>query len=146
MTITAVAKTKVSIGGVTAGTDLTAYEAQTYTEIGEVSDIGEFGDEANVITFETIGDGRVKKAVGTRDAGDLAITVARVDTDAGQIAARAASKTSDHHDFKVVLANGETFYFTGPVSSAKNQFGGPNEVLQTVFTVAISTAITEVAA
>lgn len=51
---------------------------------------------------------------------------------------RAASKTSDHYDFKAELSTGEVFYFTGPVASAKNQLGGPNDVLQTVFTVAIS--------
>lgn len=144
-TISAVAKTKFYIGGVTAGQALADYQGATFVEVKELADIGEFGDEANIITFETIGDGRVKKAVGTRDAGDLQITVARIEEDFGQQAMRAASKTSDHYDFKVTLANGETMYFTGPVSSAKNQLGGPNDVLQTVFTIAISSDVLEVA-
>lgn len=65
-TISAVAKTKLYVGGVTSGQELTDYEAATFIEVTELADIGEFGDEANIITFETIGDGRVKKAVGTR--------------------------------------------------------------------------------
>ena len=144
MSITAVAETKVHIGGVTAGQTLADYTARTdWTEITNLADIGEFGDEAQIITFETIDKGRVEKAVGTRDAGDFTFTVGRIDDDAGQMAARAASKTRDHYDVRVTLTSGEVFYFTGPVTSAKNQFGGPNEVLQTAFTVAISSPIVD---
>ncbi|MEO4040345.1 phage tail tube protein [Hoeflea sp. CAU 1731] len=142
--ISAVANTKLYIGDVTAGQEQSDYEAvDPWTEVKDLADIGEFGDEANIIEYETIDDARVKKAVGTRNAGDLSVTVARMEDDAGQVAMRAAAKTSNHYDFKMVLSNGEIFYFTGPISSARNQLGGANDVTQTVFTVAISSGVLE---
>lgn len=144
-TISAVAKTKFYVGGVTSGQELADYEAATFIEVTDLADIGEFGDAAEIIPFKSIGEGRTKKVVGSRDAGDLEVTVGRIELDPGQQAMRAASKTSSHYDFKVVLSNGETFYFTGPVTSAKNQLGGADDIMQTVFTVALSSTVLEVA-
>ena len=68
--------TKIFIGpSVTNTTDTAAeFAALSWTEIGLVESIGEFGDQASMVTGAVIGDGRMRKARGARDAGELAIS------------------------------------------------------------------------
>lgn len=145
-TIKTNSETKFSIGGVSTGTGIADYTAATFVEVTDVEDLGEFGDEATIVPFNSVGDGRTKKAVGTRDAGDMTIVVGRVEGDAGQAAMRAAAKTNDVYAFKVEMLDGTEFYFSGPVSSAKNQFGGSDDIVKTAFTLAITSAVLEVEA
>ena len=66
--------------------DAAAYAALTWVEVGFLSNIGEYGDEASLQTGAVIGDARVRKAKGSRDAGTLTITVYPDPDDLGQAA------------------------------------------------------------
>ena len=158
MGITATAKAKIFIGASTYPTGsnptlaVTDYSGDTYTAINEVSDLGDFGDTASEIKFESISDSRVLKVNGTRDAGDLSLVVGRDAVDPGQIAARAAAKTDFNHAFKITMndapnatGTGTTFFFRGLVQSASNKFAGPNNIVMTTFKLAINSDILEVA-
>lgn len=147
MANTSNAKTKVFIGGVSAGTEQTDYEAiLTWTEIVDVMDVGDFGDESEAIKYKVLGDGRVRKKRGSTDAGAWEVTVARVADDAGQLAVKAAAASEDAFDFKVETVDGDIFYVTGLVLSAKNEFGDTDQVLQIKFSVELTAQPLEVAA
>src|SRR5690242_14570483 len=118
--------TKVYIGpSVTNATDTAAeFAALTWTEIGLIESIGEFGDQSSSVTGAVIGDGRMRKAKGARDAGELAITVFHAGDDVGQAALEAAEASYANFAFKVVLPNrlnatgtDEIRYFRGLVMS-----------------------------
>ena len=159
MGITATAKAKIFIGSKTYATgsnpslaiaDYTTGE--TYTQINEVSDLGEFGDSVSEIKFESVSDSRVFKVNGTRDAGDMSLVVARDAGDAGQGLARSASKDDFNRSYKIVMndapnatGTGTTFYFRALSQSATNKFSGPNNVVMTTFKLAINSDILEVA-
>ncbi|ACB83557.1 hypothetical protein Mpop_5468 (plasmid) [Methylorubrum populi BJ001] len=139
-------KTKVRIGTTKPAAALADYEADTYTPIAGLTDIGEFGDEFEEIKFNTIEDGRTHKLKGSADAGNWDVEVARNPNDPGQIALRAAAKSSDGvFNFHVELADGTDFYFRGNVMAGKNSFGS-NDVNKQKFTVGITSEILEVAA
>ena len=142
------AKSKFFIGPTGTGTVAADYTGAgvTYTEVKDITDLGSLGDEAEVVSFKTLGDGRTKKLPGSRDAGTLEVTVARDKADAGQSAMRTASADDAAHKFKCVLSDGTAFYFSGIVLSAKNELGDADNVVSTVFSVAINTAILETAA
>jgi hypothetical protein len=133
--------------------DAAAYAALSWTEIGDVESIGDFGDDAPIITASTLQDERVFKAKGPRDAGSLAITVLDKPDDTGQIAAIAAEGTRFNYPFKVVLPNRLTTggadqieYLIGLVSSKRLNVGDNQNIVRRVFTVAINSKITTVAA
>lgn len=147
MTISASAKVKISIGGTTAAADASAYAALTWTQINEVETIGDFGDSAESIKFNSLSDGRVRKLKGARDAGTLEVTFGRDPADAGQVALRTADKLDVAHNFKIELADkpatgtspkNSIFYFAGMVS-VQNTIGGVNDVTKMKATIDITT-------
>ncbi|MFG1371488.1 iron ABC transporter substrate-binding protein [Xanthobacter oligotrophicus] len=154
MTVTTTSGTKIYIGpAVTAAAaDTTAeFAALTYVEVGEVQNLGEFGDESSSVSFASIGDARTRKLKGARDAGTLALTVGRDPLDVGQIALKAAEKTKFEYAIKVVAADapsaGHTnsiFYFRALVMSGRNNFGANDSVTTAVFNLGINSEVYEV--
>lgn len=151
MAIASTTGAKIYIGPTTAAATASAYGALSWVEIGQVESIGEFGDSASTITFTSLGDARVRKRKGVRDAGDLNVTVANDPLDTGQIAMIAAEATDFAYAFKILLADGadandtdSIFYFHGLVSSARLNVGAANEIIKRAFAILIDTKIIEV--
>lgn len=152
MAIASTTGAKIYIAAPNAAADTESeYAALSWTEIKEVESIGEFGDSASTITFTSLGDARVRKRKGVRDAGDLTVTVANDPLDPGQRAAIAAEATEFVYPFKIVLADGadandtdSTFYFKALVASARTNVGEANAIVRRTFNVLIDTAIIEV--
>jgi|SRR5215213_4703616 len=127
-----------------------AYSALTWTEVGMIESLGEYGDEAATIDFAVLGDGRVRKAKGASDAGNMAVTCAHIAGDVGQIAMVAAQLTKLTYPFKVELANkltgggtNEFNYFLGLVMSKRVNVGANDNVVRRTFSVAVTSKITE---
>jgi len=142
--------TKVSIGASVAATpaNAAAYAALSWTEIGMISNIGEVGDESSMVTFAVLGDGRIRKAKGARDAGTLALVVARARDDAGQVALEAAEGTYLNYPFKIELPNklnatgtNEIQYFKGLVGSKRLNIGANDTVVTNTYSIAVNSPI-----
>lgn len=158
MSIQTTAKAKFYVGPAqTSDLTLTGYTAiTTWTEVKEVEDLGQWGAEGKEVTFVGLADGYTRRLKGSIDSGSVELVCARDPLDPGQIAMRAAAEEWDAHVFKVVLndapvsaglaGTATTFYFRGPVLSAKNNFGTADDVTKTTFTVGITGAIIEVPA
>jgi hypothetical protein len=154
MAITTATGTRWFIGGTTAidySTDANAiddFEALTWTEIKEVEDGGEVGDESADVSFQSLGDGRVRHLKGARDAGTVALVVGDDPQDAGQIAIRAAEQTKFLYNFKIEYEDAPNAgfsnsvdYFRGLVMSARKQIGAGDNVLRRTFSIGINTAV-----
>jgi hypothetical protein len=146
-------KVYISTSVTSVPADAAAYAALSWTEIGDVESIGDYGDEAPILTAQTLQDERVFKAKGARDAGTLAITCLDRPDDTGQIAVIAAEATKFNYPIKVVLPNRLTVsgtdqieYFIGLVTSKRLSVGDNSSFIKRVFNVAINSAITTVAA
>lgn len=152
MAIASTTGAKIYIGPVNSvADDATAYALLSYTEIKPVESIGEFGDQASTIEFTALGDARVRKRKGVRNAGDLAVVVANDPLDAGQLALVAAEKTEFTYAVKIVLADGadandtdSTFYFRALVASARINVGEANAIIKRNFAFLIDSAIVEI--
>lgn len=137
--------------GTTAAIDYTSdstsrasFEADTFIEIKEVSNIGEIGATANVVQFPLVSEDFVKKSKGTRNAGDPVIVVGRVSDDPGQVAVRAAEAGKYYYNFKLQLADGvdanhtdTVIYFRALVAGIPNQFGGNEDFVTESYTLGI---------
>lgn len=81
--------------------DETALDALVYVEIKAVGSVGETGVNTNILTYDTWDTDVIQKAKGMTDAGSPEIEVARIPTDPGQVALRAAAKTNLNYAFKI---------------------------------------------
>jgi hypothetical protein len=150
MAINTASGTIVYIGTTALASTLTEFEADTWIPIGENENLGEFGDQSSEVTFAAIGDGRVRRSKGARDAGTMQIVVARDPNDVGQNAMIAAEATNFNYNFKVVHADAinenwsDTIeYFRGLVMSKRTNVGTNDNVVRRTFNVGINTAIVE---
>ena len=121
-----------------------AFTALAYTEIGEVSDLGEFGREYNVVKFNPLKDRRTVKRKGSFDDGTVQVQLAKAATDAGQILLKSAVNSDASHSVKIVLQDGTTFYFTAQVSSSTVNVGGVDQITSSTFKLEIDNDIIEI--
>lgn len=153
MTISAASGSVFSLGTTALAANLTAFQADTYTDVGQIEDLGEFGDQAEEITFASLSDGRMQKLKGVRDAGTMTVVVGSDDADAGQTAMLAAEADTLDYNVRVTLndkiTSGGTpsvHYFHAKVMSRRTTVGTANNVVKRTFNVGINSAITSVAA
>lgn len=144
--------TRVFIGAAAGSTIDTIAEFEGlsgWTEVGLVESVGEYGDEANPVTFQALGDGRVRKSKGARDAGTLALVCGHDPTDAGQAALIAAEGTNVNYAFKIILPDGPVGYsdtiqyFRGLVMGKRQNVGNNENIVRRNFNIGINTEIFE---
>ena len=85
------AGTKLAISAASPATfDAAGYAALTYTEVGDVSNLGAFGANFAKVEFQPLNGGKLKLK-GSIDYGTLNPTIALDPTDAGQTLLRTAA-------------------------------------------------------
>ena len=115
-----------------------------FVEIGEVSDLGEFGREYNVVKFNPLKSRRTIKRKGSYDDGTVQVQLARAATDAGQVILRSATNSDASHSVKIVLQDGSKFYFTAQVSSLTTNIGNVDQITSSTIKLEIDNDIIEV--
>jgi hypothetical protein len=151
MGVNTAATSTIAIGTTTVCNNQADYEADSYTNVGEASDLGEFGDTAETIQFTALADRRVRKFKGSFDAGTITVQVGADLTDSGQDALVAAFAADDDYNFRIQL-NDEatvggtptTLYCSGKVTSKNFNVGSVNNVVMRTFTIAVNSAFTVV--
>jgi hypothetical protein len=155
-TLIPTAGTKLYIGAALASDgsdfDATDFASQTWVEIGATTNLGGAGDKATMITSNQIGTGRTRKAVGTFDAGQMAVVCDLDLTDTGQIAAIAAFPTRSSYAFKVAFNDAPSGgtpsirYFTAFVSSINETYNQANNQMELNLSLELDSNIVKVAA
>lgn len=157
MTVQAAAGTKIYIGSTNIppnmenlddASALLIFEADSYIEIGEVENLGEYGDQSEDITFASLNDSRTRHFKGTRDAGVIPLTVGDDPEDEGQLALIEAEGSNLDFNFRIILNNaltlggtGQIDYFHGKVMSKRKNVGDVNTVVRANFSVGINSRI-----
>ncbi|ASQ03665.1 MULTISPECIES: hypothetical protein [Sinorhizobium] len=139
------AKVYISTAAVTLPLNAAGFGALTFTEITSVGNLGDYGAAPNIINYNTLDTEVMSKAKGVEDAGELAIEVARIFDDPGQIAIRAAAATKFNYAIKVEYADAPTpswsntiMYAAGPVSGPQLLGGGTDDFIRESYTVAFT--------
>lgn len=154
MSINATAKAKIYVGSPSATiSQLADFEADTYTEIKEVEDLGSWGAEAKEISFISLADSHVRRRAGSIDSGKVALVAGRDPLDPGQLILNANVGNHLPFAFKVELNDAPnnaglptTFYFRAVIMSAQNKFGKADDLTMTEFNLGIDGAILELPA
>lgn len=107
----------------------TAYAALTpWVLIGEITDAGNLGRTYNTVQHKPLASRGVVKIKGSFDDGTMALVMALITGDAGQILVETALSDDNFYSFKLTLQNGNKRYFQAMVSSAPEQIGGVDQV------------------
>jgi len=124
---------------------LAVLTASTYVEIGEIENIGDYGDEIGDVNFSGVRDGRTRHLKGLADAGSMDLTIGFDKSDVGQIKLVAAQKDRSRFDYpiKIVYLDGVTDYFAGKVMSVKKQPGGAEDIVKRSTSIGINSEIYE---
>jgi hypothetical protein len=136
--------------------DAAAYDALTWTEVGMIEDVGEFGPDASIGSFTPIGTGIACKFMGTTDNGEITLSIAKTTTDTGLAALVARQGNPDSIAMKIQLSavgtttSGHTtpakfqrYFFPGLVAAAKVTVGTGDDVVKIMTRLVINGAIIE---
>ena len=124
--------------------DAAGFGALTWTEVKEITDLGEFGATYTLVTHNPLGSRITVKRKGSLNNGTLELKMARVVTDAGQAKLVTASGVDNSYSFKVVLQDGTIDYFTGQVMSYKTNVGSVDQITSAACSIEIDSSVTEV--
>lgn len=124
--------------------DAAGFNALTYTVVGEVTDIGEFGKEFNLVNHSPVGSRQVRKFKGSFNNGSLQLQMARDVSNAGQTSMRSALNSDNSFSFRVQLQDGTRLYFTGKVMSFKTAVGTVDQITGASATIEVDSEIVEV--
>lgn len=149
------AGSKIYIGGSNPTGDPADLAAETaWVEIGEVTNIPEFGKSFNKIEHKPLSDRATYKFKGGFDGGSLALDIARAPSDAGQAACILALEDDGAYNFKIELNDAPTgasavpttFKFAGKVFSYTTNIGQRDGIVAAKLTIEIDGTPTEEAA
>lgn len=126
--------------------DAAGYVALTYTTIGEVTDIPEFGASRELVTHNAVGTIDTIKRKGSRNNGSVALNIASDEDDAGQALLEAGEADDASYSFKVTFQTGAIKYFTAQVMSFTTIIGSVNSIVSVSAMLEIDSAIVKVAA
>jgi hypothetical protein len=108
----------LSVSAATPSTfDADGYVALTWTEVGEASEVPEFGATYSAVTFTPLKTGTVNKFHGELNYGSITIPLGYDSTDAGQIILLAALASKDEISFRETRSDGTVRYIMGKVMS-----------------------------
>lgn len=140
MTVRTSAGTTIKLSAGTPATfDVTGYAALTYTALGEVTDLGEFGREYSLVTHNPVGSRGTVKKKGSFNEGTMTLQLGLDTDDAGQILAKTASTSDADYSFVVETQNGDKYYFQAQVMSFKVAVGGVDSITSATITLELTT-------
>jgi len=102
---------------------------KTWTEIGNVKTYSGFSGSASELDKTNMRSGAMEYAAGLQDFGTFSLTIDVDNTDAGQLALRAAKTTAATKAFKLVLPNGKLRVFK-QFCKKFDESGGVNAIVK----------------
>lgn len=122
------------------------YEAISFTEVGLVVSIGEFGDTHEDLTSNLLKTGRTDHSNGTKDGGEVPVTIEYSGTDAGLTIIKAGNGGATTHSFKITDPDGDDYYFQGVIANLRHRERTTSTKKGFSFVMRVNTGVTEVAA
>lgn len=110
------------------GTLFPATPTATNPLVGEITNLGEFGREYNLITHNPIGTRSTVKAKGSFNEGSISLELALDQGDAGQMLLKTASQSDADYYFEVKDLRGNKAYFPAKVMSFKTNIGTVDQI------------------
>lgn len=127
--------------------DAAGFEALTFVDIGEVTDMPEYGPDVTVVTHEPLATGVTEKYKGFINYGSLSVGLGKDSADAGQVILKAAvdgTTKNDIHSFRTTFPDGTVHYYYGGVFSYTTNPGSANSIVASTAKIEINSTVVEV--
>lgn len=127
--------------------DKAGYDALTWTEVGEIVSIGEYGGTQEQVNHTPLATGLVEKYKGATDNGNITLEMGRDATDAGQALLLAGSNGAAKytvHSHKVEYPQGEIDAFQGLIFGYNKNPGAINSIVSANSSVGINTEVIDI--
>lgn len=136
---------------VSIGTTASNPSGDTFTLIGEITDIPEFGPAYQLVTHNPVATRTTQKFRGSINQGSVTLMLGRDLSDAGQSALNTALASDSAYNFRVELndsagSHGTRFVFKARIMSFTTNIGQVNNVVTAKVQLEITSAITTTAA
>lgn len=129
MTVRTTAGSSLQVSAATPATfDAAGYAALTYTNVGEITDFGDFGRKYNVVKHNPVDTRATQKLKGSFDSGTMSLKLGLDPADAGQDLMRAALNSDTPMSALITTADGTKYYFQGLVTSFVTSLGNVDQV------------------
>lgn len=119
--------------------DSTGYAALTFTTVGEITDLGEFGREYALVTHQPVGSRGTQKHKGSFNEGTITLQLGLDTDDAGQVLCKSASLSDSDYSIVVTTQNGDKYYAQAKVMSFKVGVGGVDSITTATCTLELTT-------
>ena len=129
--------------------DEAGYAALSYVQIGETTNIPQFGPTVAVVESNPLESGIVEKFKGFINNGSTSVDFDVDPTDAGQILVGDGVTGADkdtRHSFKIEYSSGDIRYFQGKIFSNSETPGSANSMVSGTAQIEIETNVLKVAA
>lgn len=107
----------------------TGFPSLSFTTVGEVTDVGSFGRQYNLVTHLPINSREVEKLKGSYNNGSLTFSMARDDDDAGQVICLAGLAADASYSFKITYQDNTVDYFSAKIMSYQSVAGGSDSIV-----------------
>ncbi|MEY2689958.1 MAG: hypothetical protein RL375_4158 [Pseudomonadota bacterium] len=129
MTVRTTAGTTLRVSAATPATfTVTGYEALTFSAVGEITDMGEFGREYTLVTHNPIANRGTQKFKGSFNEGQMTLQLGLDTDDAGQIIMKAGALSDADYSFEVTTQNGDKYFFQAKVMSFRLSVGNVDQI------------------
>lgn len=135
------------VQGAPATVDAAGFAALTFVEVGEVTDLPEYGPTTEVVTHQPLKTGITEKYAGFTDNGSLAVGLGQDASDAGQVILRASQELANKgtaYSFKTEFPDGTIDYYSGGLFSYTTNPGAANSIVASTAQVEINSVIVRV--
>ena len=133
--------------GVSAGLpstdDAAGYGALTFTTIGEVTDLGEYGKVFNLVTHNPIATRRTEKFKGSFNEGSISMGIGEDTSDAGQTLLDTAVESDANFAFQITAQDGDIDYFQAKVMSKTVNVGSVDSIRSSTVQLEITSGIVD---
>ena len=129
--------------------DQAGFEALTFVDVAEVTDLGEFGAVYNKVDHSALERRNIVKRKSMVDYGSVSVQLGRDPSDAGQallIAGADGVSRDDVFSISVTLQDGSVSYFTSQIYSYTTNVGAGDQIVGSTVQLEIDNEIIEVAA
>lgn len=130
--------------GVPATFNVAGYAALSYTTVGEVTNIPEFGRTFALVTHKPIATRGEQKFKGGFNEGSIGVALGLDTDDAGQILMKAAALSDNLYAFSITLPSGDVYYFQGLTMSFKVNPAAVDNITTATATIELTTSSTGV--
>lgn len=145
MTTQTAAGAKLGISAALPATyDATGFAALTFTNIGEVTNLGTFGRKYNVVSYNPLASRSTQKRKGSFNSGTLSPQLSIDDADAGQIIMRSALASDAEFSFQMTKQDGKKVWCKGIVTSFEENLATVDTIYNATATIEINTDSTGV--